>query len=234
MFARETDLQMALKDLELAPLFQGGVTLVRREIPLGGCIPDAVFIWFRSGRPTLQWARQLSYRQAHLLATLRRHGPLSAPRLAAIEFEGVDRIWPSCNALLRLGALEATDEGLLRVAIELDRIDVEVVAVEAKISRWRSALVQAVAYKRFSHRSFVAMDHDRAPRGEEVLGEFRRAGVGLVAVGQSCSEWLVMPDSRSNPTSAEYEYLVGMALTKDRQGKWLSLNAANASLQGLT
>ncbi|WP_457253602.1 hypothetical protein [Pedococcus sp. P5_B7] len=56
----------------------------------------------------------------------------------------------------------------------------DLVAVELKLSNWRRALAQAVRYRIFAERSYVAMPYERV--GELLIREARRVGVGVLAV----------------------------------------------------
>ncbi len=58
----------------------------------------------------------------------------------------------------------------------------EVVAVELKLSAWREAIRQAMAYQLGADRAYVALPLDRAQRAYRDRFEFEREGVGLLAV----------------------------------------------------
>lgn len=86
--------------------------------------------------------------------------------------------------------------GSARVAREFDyqrgRTDVvlltssgQVVAFEAKLSRWRDALHQAYRNLCFADRSFIVLPRDIAERAVQFTAEFSKRGVGVCYV---CSE----------------------------------------------
>jgi hypothetical protein len=60
--------------------------------------------------------------------------------------------------------------------------DGEIVAFEAKLTRWRLALTQAYRNTCFAHRSFVVVPWRTATIAARYLSEFTRRGVGLCAV----------------------------------------------------
>jgi hypothetical protein len=83
--------------------------------------------------------------------------------------------------------------GALRLAREFDylrgRTDViavtddrQVVAFEAKLTRWRDALHQAFRNRCFAHCSFVVLPKGTAIRAAKFEAEFRRRDVGLCYV----------------------------------------------------
>ena len=57
----------------------------------------------------------------------------------------------------------------------------DVIAIEAKLANWRSALVQAYRNRQFANQSWVLLDHARFI-GDERIDEFRRSGVGLATL----------------------------------------------------
>lgn len=74
--------------------------------------------------------------------------------------------------------------------------DVDVVAFEAKLSRWRVALHQAYRNTAFAHRSFVVLPSAAASRAVAFRGEFERRGVGLCAVRAGAVDVLIEPRER--------------------------------------
>lgn len=58
----------------------------------------------------------------------------------------------------------------------------EVIAFEAKLTRWRDALVQAYRNTCFAHRSFVVLPWKTAHTASKFCAEFERRSVGICAV----------------------------------------------------
>lgn len=88
-----------------------------------------------------------------------------------------------------------TPWGHVRITFEFDyiggRADVlaleqpgELVAFEAKLSKWRDALHQAYRTQCFAHRSYVVLPDDTAKLAVQYEYEFRRRRVGLCAVSK--------------------------------------------------
>lgn len=57
-----------------------------------------------------------------------------------------------------------------------------VIAVEAKLSKWRTALDQAYRNGCFAHKSYVLLPEKVAKKAEKHLREFSRRSVGLCSV----------------------------------------------------
>jgi len=59
------------------------------------------------------------------------------------------------------------------------------IAFEAKLSRWRDALLQAYRNTCFAHYSYVILPHHVARRVSKEADDFYRHSVGLIAVAPS-------------------------------------------------
>lgn len=217
-FASEAALQVFLAEqVELPAAFE--LSRSRREVPVGGCIPDLVSVSFREIPDADIWPNKWTLRHIHILHAASRRPRLHLRSLAARCYESVERLRPLVRDLVRTGALIEFDSGAVAVAREIASIEAEVVAVEAKLDRWRDALRQAVAYKRFADRAIVAMDWAGAPRNPDALSEFVAAGVGLCAVSTDSTHWLVPAPPAQAAPSPERHYLIASAATA-RQTSW--------------
>ncbi len=72
----------------------------------------------------------------------------------------------------------------------------EVVAFEAKLTRWREALQQAYRNTCFAHKSYVLLPRATAGRAQQYSAEFARRGVGLCSLVEN--NLVVVHDSRLN------------------------------------
>jgi hypothetical protein len=59
-----------------------------------------------------------------------------------------------------------------------------VVAIEAKLLKWREALVQAIAYRQYADEAYVALPESHSQAALDGLDRFRKAGVGLLTVSE--------------------------------------------------
>ena len=59
---------------------------------------------------------------------------------------------------------------------------IEIVAVEAKLTRWREAIEQAHAYLAFANRAFVALPTSIIERESRITAACHAAELGLLAV----------------------------------------------------
>lgn len=136
-------------------------------------------------------------------------------------FERRERVDRLLDELIGAGALEETANGSVRLSPELRSLRTQVVAVEAKLSRWNEALEQAVSYGAFADRSFVAMDAGRIDGSRhDVTEAFRRAGIGLVLVdgdGARC----IHPGRKNARVTPGKDYLRFSSLSTRNHTLWM-------------
>jgi hypothetical protein len=69
----------------------------------------------------------------------------------------------------------------------------QVVAIEAKLSDWRRALIQAYRYLQFSNESWVLLDHKSASSALKRGETFKSCGVGLASFSTGGSLYVHFP-----------------------------------------
>lgn len=86
--------------------------------------------------------------------------------------------------LLRLGIVKVRRSG-----VEMSSIDVQpfgaIIAVEAKLSDWPRALVQAYRNRQFADESWVVLDHRFHGPALAQVERFQRSGVGLASIAMT-------------------------------------------------
>jgi hypothetical protein len=190
---------------------------VRREVPIAGCIPDVVIIrlW---NLPTAVRPHGWSFRHAFVLWLLRRHGTLRFQTLASKMFDAPTLLAKAVADLVRGQLVTQRPSGALQLASCVARLRAEVVAVEAKLRRWREALFQGKTYQRFADRVIVAMDTTSEANVD--LSAFKEAGVGLYWFSPSSEPTCAVPAPLRPVSSPEREYLVGSLLVPGRHVWW--------------
>lgn len=149
-----------------------------REVTVGGTIADVVVVIPRKKHSPLS-TRPLSAAESVVLATVRRRGSVSISELVA-ETGLNGSTEKTASSLLKLGLLSGARDGSLSPVKSWgkDRL----VAVEAKLVRWREALDQAVAYRSYADEAYVALPEAFARPAKRDAQKFRDAGVGLLIV----------------------------------------------------
>lgn len=163
--------------------------------PVGVRIPDLVVLYDRHrARPSRPIT--LTYFEADVLAYLLETAESWTPSaLSAAAYAPPDAV---SRALFRLKrhrlVIEAvpTKFTVRRAAFPQH---LEIVAVEAKLTRWRDALEQARGYLRFANRSYVAVPGALARGNHRLLADCADDGIGVVAV-DSASTSVVLEAAR--------------------------------------
>lgn len=164
-------------------LASGANASVTREVAVGRSVADVVCRVARARRfAACVPGRPLSVLESVILATLRVNGPT-----------GLDALGERCGfttEALRGGAIDRLAEWCLVDFASAGDVSAcrrwtdafSVIAIEAKLTRWRDALRQAAEYRRYADRSYVALPRSCAAVALEGKAAFAEAGVGLLLV----------------------------------------------------
>ncbi len=220
VFATERDLQKRLEALDFLNDDASEAVYFRREVPIGGVIPDLVCVRF--GRlPRLRICNsRYSFRHAYLLWLLRRRSRLSLMSLARLMYDRKEKVRLLLEDLLSLEAVVQLPTGSFTLSEQLANMRAEVIAVEAKLDRWNEAFQQALDYQRFANRVFVAMDYERFRTKELPVPIFARSGVGLITVSKDRMK-LLNRGRKHHSSGPEWEYLVSSTLMTRPQKGWV-------------
>jgi hypothetical protein len=219
-FETERQLQAVLGTHAALLGVSGPNVRLRREMPVGTVIPDLVLVSFDRVPAQSILRLRWSYPHAHVVAELRRFPHLRRDTIAERMFDRRSRVDRLLDELIDVGALEVTATESIRLSDELRSMRTQIVAVEAKLSRWTEALDQALAYNSFADRSFVAMDATRIDGSPRVADAFKRVGIGLILVdlnGARC----VHAGREDTRVTAGKEYLRFSALGARTQTLWM-------------
>lgn len=152
------------------------------------------------------------FRLVHILATL---GPQTEGHLELLLQQRV------CKLLIRLSGMGLISEkrGLWRASSPKHTLAVRrIVAFEAKISDWRTAIAQAALNKWFTSESYILLP--RVPKGNAIIETARKASVGIWLVGEAVPFLECPSDEAKQPISyASWlfnEWAWRFALEKDR------------------
>lgn len=159
-------------------LFAAPVELaIVRETVVGMVIPDLLIGRWPATRPMERRHRSTTV-EAHIMATLERFRRLSANTLMARLGLPADATRLALLRLERHGSV-TRDGAKYRLVDSARTSDVELVAIELKLHRWREALLQGAKYRKFADRSYVVLDAARVEITSVMLQAFRKEGVGL-------------------------------------------------------
>lgn len=167
------------------PLVFGALRLAKErcrfthELSVGHSIADLVILRTRS---TPLWpSAPLTMTESAILSCLRRLGQAHVDTIAESIFLRAAQVR---NLLLgRLSTWKlarSKDETVFRPSTCWVARS-EVIAVEAKLTRWRDALEQAVVYRRYADRVYVLLPAESAVVAVEHKDTFLAEGVGLLS-----------------------------------------------------
>lgn len=201
------------------------------EISIGECIPDILIVGFDKEISKFDSSRKMSSKHVYLFWIIKSYEYISIEDITKISFQRKSKVIQLLDDLSTLGIIKKEEgSGRYIPEREITNIKSEVVAIEAKLSNWRQALIQAQRYKKFADKVLVVMDADKAPRRNEDLRKFNDAKVGLCALSPKSCEWLVIP-SVQMVNSFEKEYIISSVLFSNTHKFWDRRKFTNASLQ---
>ena len=183
--------------------------LVAHELTVGKSIADLVIL-----RPpsACRWPQApLSIAESAILSSLRRLGEARVDTIADDVYMRADHVRRILLGRLSTWLLvQGVDEGPFRsVTTWVARS--EVIAVEAKLLRWRDALLQAAVYRRYADRAFVLLPQARAEIARRHKDDFLDRGVGLLSYHAQGVYQMI-----SSPRVAEYTWHREFAISRMR------------------
>lgn len=228
IFKNELQLQKKIAELDFAFYETYPVSFTRREVRVGGCIPDLVSVHFVKDPDLFSWPQRWSYRHSFVVWLLRNKS-LNLDEIASSFFEPVKRIKPVINSLIFNKIVTKTRDDRYELAkLIRDDFRANVIAVEAKLRDWRQALSQAKRYKDFANIVFVAMDATMVPLETAALEEFRSEQIGLCAVERKSVVWIINPENREEGIGHEKEYITMSPVIPSTQRFWSRRNRSKA------
>jgi hypothetical protein len=187
--------------------------LVFSHVSIGATIPDLVIV-----RHPLRDTRRirLSDFEAWIVAELWSRGALRESTITRRLYTRSERTHVALQKLERLGVIERTPRGAYTLRTTPSP-KTEVVAIEAKLTRWRDAIEQARDYLRFSTASYVALPESVIERNADIIDSCAEASVGLLGVSAERVHAIAHPPRRNDPSKRDFVRVlsrtVGIALS---------------------
>jgi DNA-binding Lrp family transcriptional regulator len=204
-FTFEKDVVAALERGAASALNLTGWTKVLREVRVRQRIADMVVI-HASAQPLSKKTR-VSYFEAAIVSELLQNGELPLAEVAHRLYSCEPSIDARASKLARLGLIDYAGDVLRPNGRDLVA-DVEIVAIEAKLTRWREAVEQATRYLEFANRSYIAMPAESFIAADPILSACAGAGVGALSVAADETVTLLMEARHREPQTTERVRLV--------------------------
>jgi hypothetical protein len=225
-FALEKDLVSALRERSAQVLEsrrRANTTYqILTEQQIGACIPDLLIVRSKPDKDRIPL--RLSYFDCALIAAALKAGSVTVADLAAATYSAQEQIDKRVVRLVRLGVMSEAAGGL-RVRAQSLAMNAHVVAVEAKLTRWRDAVAQAREYLRFANEAYIAMPARVILSNAIALAACADDGIGVIAVDE-IEAWVVLNAEEHRPCSAEW-----IRILSNSVGLRYPSTAANASRQ---
>ncbi len=176
---------------------------VTHELPIGHSIADVVILRTLRGHDGPE--APLTVAESVILSTLRRLGASRPDTIGRHVFMPADDVRELLEGRLASWRLvRSRTRGLIEARAAWVQA-AEVIAIEAKLTRWRDALEQATQYRRYADRAFVLLPEASAGIAARDARAFRAAGVGLLSYDARAVSCLI-PGAKSKVHSWHREY----------------------------
>lgn len=213
-FAREDELCAVLArhlDRVLLPGSNPRHVQALEQRSVGAVIPD--FIYIRSHRlADSQPTAGLTAIEASIVATLAAEGGLSGVNIADRLYSRIERLAPHLNTLQRVGIVREIREGVFALRAGVLPRSAHVVAVEAKLRRWKDAIHQAATYLRFANQAYVALPAAILSSTPAIAAEATAKHVGLLSVDAD-NVTISRPSPRGQAHSADWVWLLSRSIS---------------------
>ncbi len=172
------------------------------EVTIRSRIADLVVI-HAPRQPQSKRAR-VTYFEAAILAMLLQHGASDLDAVADRLYSTALSVETRAKKLAQLGLLAFGSEGNMHPTGRHLPYDVGVIAIEAKLTRWRDAIAQAADYRGFANQSYIALPASVFERSNAILSECQDAGIGAMSVGPNGAISIPLEAPWVSPHSAEF------------------------------
>ena len=176
---------------------------IHREVGVGRSIADVVATLLPADAGRVPPV--LSVKDSVLVSLLRQNGPTRIDvleRMCGVPPKSLRG--EHIHRLVASGIVVVGDGG--RVALARWSRSAALIAIEAKLTRWLDALEQALEYRRFADRVYVALPADCVAPALRARAMFQRAGVGLLAVNGSIQREIPAAAPTTHDWRREYVY----------------------------
>lgn len=205
-FALEDHL-LRVTHASLTPHFSRGkqrVVATREKFAVGMIVPDLLLVINDTGATAKR--RPISLFDCSVLSAIMTAGGSTLEMLENCIFARASVIQAALGRLQRQ-CLVTVRAGRFRISRKVRRRLAHVVAVEAKLIRWKEAVEQAKSYLRFANASYVALPSSVITRLRPIRAACRSAGIGLIAVDATGCR-ISLRAVRQQPRSGEWLWVL--------------------------
>ncbi len=175
------------------------------KVTVGSVIPDLVFIALPKAydKDSTHYHPELD---TLVISDLLKNGHSTVSDISKRIFARENTIKTSLERLCKKSTVAKVDCNCFKFIRKTILHDYHIVSIEAKLSKWRVALKQAINYRDFSHMSYVALPITIASKS--IVREYCRSEeVGLIAVDNHTANVVFKPKPHQ-PQSSKWIWLL--------------------------
>lgn len=218
MFRLEMDLVASLRERpsDLFRRYRKGCRAMG-HVQVGPRIPDLLLVYGAEARRTRVKA---TYFDCAIMSVLMTEGPQSDENVANTLYASVEQVGDRIRRLAAFGLVGRRRDGTASLRRGVLPRNVRIIAIEAKLDRWKDAVEQAKSYFEFANESYIAMPESRIRHHEAARELCAASGVGVLSVADD-RVTIVSRSRLESPTSADWIRLisshVGVMTQRDRK-----------------
>lgn len=199
-FAIEDEMLPQLRSSGLTGVFKidGKSIVVSEKVQVGIIIPDLIFSFSQTPQSIPSSNKRLSHFDCAVLSEIIRNGPSTIRFLCAGLYTSPDRVRMAIKTLNKSGFVRVSKNSVSAIKSRLPKV--KIISVEAKLTRWKDALSQAVEYLHFSNCAYVAMPKAIVEKQPTIAISCKLAGIGLLSVDKTEVSMVVKGKSRNVKT----------------------------------
>jgi len=150
---------------------------IKKEVGAGRSIADLV-AFLLPDNPCAIYSSSLSAFESTIISVLRKNGEMEFSEF--LQWSGVKSLSDSkLKRLTNSGAIDILDG---KIYLKSENPPLRIIAYEAKLKDWRSALDQAQSYYAYADEAYVVLPEGTSFAALNHLSNFEEAGVGLLLV----------------------------------------------------
>jgi DNA-binding CsgD family transcriptional regulator len=220
-FVLESELRSAVSDGLQERAQVRGRTRVLTEFRVGAVIPDVLALHYRGSCRAVADLHGLTNLESHVLAAV-LSGLTRPAEIAAQLYTRPERVEATLARLQRRGTIRRNARGHFVPQPGSFPLGAAVTAIEAKLHRWRDAIAQAVAYKTFANRAYVAFPRSTLEaRVDAIAAMCRTFSLGLISVDVDRLTFVLIAPTRRVRT-ASWVWAVSKAFSNPTPGTFCS------------
>jgi hypothetical protein len=185
---------------------------------VGHVIPDLLLAHWQPGASCYRGT--ITHLEALVLSHIEGGRSMSVEGLLKNVFLPRPKAQKIFSRLERMGLIGSVDRKNFSLRETASTENVEIIAIELKLSRWREALKQGKAYQDFADRSYVVIDATQISFSESIFAEFEAANVGLLLHDGKSLRSFIRCQSRSAQSAQRF-----LAAQKLKRCEYTATNA---------